>query len=95
MFSRVSANCILFYLRGRRVLVFNKWECSCYVYQESLNSVAYSLSEFVGNKKWQVQVWKSFISAYTRPDGNKDTSNVNSSTAHQSIGEMQKQLIQK
>lgn len=45
--------------------------------------------------KQQVQVWKSFISAYTKPDGNKDTLNVNSSTAHQSTEEMQKQLIQK
>lgn len=95
MFSRVSANCILFYFMRRRVLVFNKSVYRCYVYKESLKNVANSLFEFVGSKKWQAQVWKSFISAYTRPDGNKDPSNANSSIAHQSIDEMQKHLIQK
>lgn len=95
MFSRVSANCILFYFRGRRVPVFNESVYSCYVYKESLKNVAYSLAEFVGNKKWQAQVWKSFISAYTRPDDSKDTLNVNGSTGHQSIEEMLKQVIQK
>lgn len=95
MFSRVSPNCISVYFRGRRVLVFNKSVYICYVYKESLKNVAYCLSEFVANMKRQVLVWKSFISAYTKPDGNKDTLNVNSSTAHQSREEMQKQLIQK
>lgn len=77
------------------MLVFNKSVYSCYVYKESLKNVAYSLSKFVGNKKWQAQVWKSSISAYTKADGSMDTLSVNSSIGYQSIEQMQKQLIQK